>query len=93
MHSEAIDMFGIAGSDGADTPRTGATAPRSAEARHDEVTAWTASPRVTGEWYRLDGTLMRSGYFAAGEQAGLWGTYDKIGAACKASRYRPTSSA
>ena len=31
------------------------------------------------EWYRKDGTRMRSGYFENGEQVGEWTTYDKNG--------------
>lgn len=31
------------------------------------------------EWYRLDGTLKRSGYFEEGEPVGEWITYDKEG--------------
>ncbi|RYV49354.1 toxin-antitoxin system YwqK family antitoxin [Pengzhenrongella frigida] len=31
------------------------------------------------EWFRTDGTLLRSGHFAAGEQVGEWTTYDRAG--------------
>jgi len=31
------------------------------------------------EWFRLDGTKLRSGHFEAGEQAGTWTTYDTSG--------------
>lgn len=31
------------------------------------------------EWYRLDGTKMRSGYFKAGKKTGKWITWDKKG--------------
>jgi len=31
------------------------------------------------EWYRLDGTRLRSGYFEKGKQTGKWTTYDKKG--------------
>jgi antitoxin component YwqK of YwqJK toxin-antitoxin module len=31
------------------------------------------------EWFRKDGTRMRSGYFENGEQVGDWTTYDKNG--------------
>ena len=31
------------------------------------------------EWFRLDGTIMRSGTFEDGEQVGDWTTYDKNG--------------
>jgi antitoxin component YwqK of YwqJK toxin-antitoxin module len=32
------------------------------------------------EWFRLDGTIMRSGSFEAGAQVGEWITYDRNGA-------------
>jgi len=31
------------------------------------------------EWYRIDGTLKRSGYFDQGEPVGVWTTYDTQG--------------
>ncbi len=31
------------------------------------------------EWYRVDGTLKRSGYFEQGEAVGEWITYDSNG--------------
>jgi len=31
------------------------------------------------EWFRKDGTKMRSGYFDKGKQVGEWTTYDKEG--------------
>jgi antitoxin component YwqK of YwqJK toxin-antitoxin module len=31
------------------------------------------------EWFRLDGTIMRSGTFENGEQVGKWTTYDRAG--------------
>jgi len=31
------------------------------------------------EWYRLDGTIKRSGYFDKGEPVGEWVTYDSKG--------------
>ena len=41
--------------------------------------------RPTGywEWFRKDGTRMRSGYFTDGVQTGEWITYDKTGAVYK----------
>ncbi len=32
------------------------------------------------EWFRLDGTLMRSGHYAEGREVGEWTTYDRSGA-------------
>lgn len=48
-------------------------------------TRWSKGKVVDGEpsgyweWYRLDGTLKRSGHFEAGEPVGEWITYDKQG--------------
>ena len=35
------------------------------------------------EWFRQDGTRMRSGYFEDGRQVGEWTTYDSRGAVYK----------
>lgn len=48
-------------------------------------TRWSRGKIVAGkaegywEWYRLDGTLKRSGYFDKGEPVGEWTTYDEKG--------------
>jgi antitoxin component YwqK of YwqJK toxin-antitoxin module len=36
-------------------------------------------PEGYWEWYRLDGTIKRSGYFEKGEPIGEWITYDNKG--------------
>lgn len=36
-------------------------------------------PEGYWEWYRLDGTLKRSGHFSNGEPIGEWITYDTNG--------------
>jgi antitoxin component YwqK of YwqJK toxin-antitoxin module len=38
------------------------------------------------EWYRVDGTLKRSGTFQAGEPVGEWTTYDAEGKPHKVTR-------
>jgi antitoxin component YwqK of YwqJK toxin-antitoxin module len=38
------------------------------------------------EWYRKDGTIMRSGYFKSGLQVGEWITFDAIGNVYKVSQ-------
>ncbi|MGY1809349.1 toxin-antitoxin system YwqK family antitoxin [Blastococcus sp. SYSU D00669] len=35
------------------------------------------------EWFRLDGTMLRSGHFDRGRQVGEWTTYDRSGAPYK----------
>ena len=41
------------------------------------------------EWFRLDGTRMRSGHFENGEQIGEWITYDKKGQLYKVTHIKP----
>jgi antitoxin component YwqK of YwqJK toxin-antitoxin module len=36
-------------------------------------------PEGFWQWYRIDGTIKRSGYFEAGNPVGEWITYDKDG--------------
>jgi antitoxin component YwqK of YwqJK toxin-antitoxin module len=49
------------------------------------ITRWSKGKFSKGvmegywEWYRLDGTLKRSGYFSKGIPVGDWVTYDKEG--------------
>lgn len=40
------------------------------------------------EWFRLDGTKLRSGHFENGQQVGDWTTYDKKGAVYKVTRMK-----
>ncbi len=39
------------------------------------------------EWWRKDGTKMRSGYFKKGKQVGEWVTYDKKGQKFKVTNF------
>jgi antitoxin component YwqK of YwqJK toxin-antitoxin module len=39
------------------------------------------------EWFRKDGTIMRSGYFDMGERTGEWTTYDAKGKVYKVTRF------
>ena len=41
------------------------------------------------EWFRKDGTLMRSGSFHDGEQVGKWTTYDRKGKVYKVTTMKP----
>ncbi len=38
------------------------------------------------EWYRTDGSLMRSGNFNQGTQIGEWTTYDRTGRVVKVTQ-------
>ena len=40
------------------------------------------------EWFRKDGTIMRSGYFHDGKQVGEWTTYDDQGSIVKVTRMK-----
>ena len=44
------------------------------------------------EWFRLDGTKMRSGTFENGEQVGEWITYDRQGEIYKVTAVKPGRS-
>ena len=63
--------------------------------RHRDGTLWakgrTADGEPTGywEWFRKDGTRLRSGHFDAGRQVGEWTTYDRRGAVYKVTTMKP----
>ena len=52
---------------------------------HKDGSIWAKGNTVNGtpdgywEWFRKDGTKMRSGYFSKGKQVSEWITYDKKG--------------
>lgn len=62
---------------------------------HKDGSVWAKGQTVDGvpdgywEWFRLDGTKMRSGYFENGEQTGEWTTYNKSGDVYKVTRIKP----
>lgn len=62
---------------------------------HKNGTLWAKGQTVDGvmvgywEWFRQDGTRLRSGHFENGEQAGDWTTYDKQGQVYKVTRMKP----
>jgi antitoxin component YwqK of YwqJK toxin-antitoxin module len=39
------------------------------------------------EWFRIDGTKMRSGHFSHGMQVGEWITYDRLGHVYKVTHF------
>lgn len=57
--------------------------------KHKNGTTWakgqTESGKMTGfwQWFRQDGSLMRSGYFKNSKQTGKWTTYRKNGSIVK----------
>lgn len=65
---------------------------------HKDGTLWARGPLLDGkpsgywEWFRKDGTKLRSGHFEAGEQVGEWTTHDKTGAVYKVTRIKPKAA-
>ena len=62
---------------------------------HKDGSIW-AKGRRTGEtpdgyweWFRKDGTVMRSGYFEKGQPVGEWTTYDQRGEVHKVTQMKP----
>jgi len=56
------------------------------------ITHWSKGKIIDGEpegyweWYRIDGTLKRSGYFLKGVPTGTWTTYDLQGKVYKVTQ-------
>lgn len=74
------------------------SAPKKYTHRHKDGTVWATGEKtgviMTGywEWFRKDGTIMRSGSFnETGEQTGAWTTYDKAGNLFKVTMMKPKS--
>ena len=63
----------------------GAPAPEPFEQRHADGSLWARGHLLEGErhgrweWFRVDGTRMRSGAYDRGTQVGEWTTYDADG--------------
>ncbi len=59
---------------------------------HKDGSIWAKGEMIDGkcegywEWFRKDGTKMRSGYFKMGKQVGEWITYDKKGKVFKTTK-------
>ena len=62
---------------------------------HKDGSVWAKGQRINGvmmgywEWFRKDGTRMRSGYFEDDAQVGQWTTYDKSGRVVKVTSMTP----
>lgn len=62
---------------------------------HKDGSIWAKGRLADGvptgywEWFRLDGTKMRSGNFDKGQQVGEWITYDKKGRKYKVTQIKP----
>ena len=61
---------------------------------HNDGSIWAKGTKIDGqpdgywEWFRKEGTRMRSGYFEMGKQVGEWTTYDKRGKIYKVTRMK-----
>ncbi len=61
---------------------------------HKDGSTWAKSNMVDDkmdgywEWFREDGSKMRSGFFKSGKQVGEWVTYDKKGGIVKVTNFK-----
>lgn len=62
---------------------------------HKDGSVWAKGKIMGGkkmdgywEWFRKDGTKMRSGYFKSGKKTGEWTTYDKKGEVYKITIFK-----
>jgi antitoxin component YwqK of YwqJK toxin-antitoxin module len=66
--------------------------------RHNDGTIWAKGTMDNGvpvgywEWFRKDGSKMRSGYFASGKQTDKWTTYDRRGKVYKVTNFGSSSA-
>ena len=65
---------------------------------HKDGSLWAKGQTIddvaTGywEWFRKDGSKLRSGYFENGKQTGEWTTYDRKGKVYKVTKMKPKAS-
>jgi antitoxin component YwqK of YwqJK toxin-antitoxin module len=70
------------------------TKPESYTKLHRDGSVWARGQTLDGtptgywEWFRKDGTRMRSGWFEDGRQVGEWTTYDRTGKVVKVTRMK-----
>jgi antitoxin component YwqK of YwqJK toxin-antitoxin module len=63
--------------------------------RHKDGSLWATGQNLDGvqvgywEWFRKDGTKLRSGHFDNGQQTGAWTTYDRRGQVYKMTTIKP----
>ena len=61
---------------------------------HNDGSLWAKGTVIDGqadgyfEWFRKDGSRMRSGYFRKGKPVGEWTTYDRHGAIVKVTHLK-----
>lgn len=65
------------------------------EKYHGDGSLWAKGQTLNGklngywEWFRKDGSKLRSGYFEKGEQVGDWTSYDRAGKPFKITQMTP----
>ncbi|GGC29207.1 hypothetical protein GCM10011504_04280 [Siccirubricoccus deserti] len=65
------------------------------EKHHKDGSVWARGQTIDGvptgywEWFRTNGTRLRSGHFKDGEQVGEWTTYDRDGRPYKVTIMTP----
>jgi antitoxin component YwqK of YwqJK toxin-antitoxin module len=70
------------------------TGPKPYTKLHRDGSVWARGQTLDGtptgywEWFRKDGTRMRSGWFDDGRQVGEWTTYDRAGKVVKVTRMK-----
>jgi antitoxin component YwqK of YwqJK toxin-antitoxin module len=70
------------------------TGPKPYTKLHRDGSVWARGQTLDGtptgywEWFRKDGTRMRSGWFEDGRQVGEWTTYDRTGKVVKVTRMK-----
>ena len=73
--------------------KTSATKPHTVH--HRDGSVWAKGQTIDGvptgywEWFRKDGTKLRSGTFENGQQVGQWTTYDRTGQIYKVTTIKP----
>ena len=62
---------------------------------HNDGSVWAKGEKMIDsvpdgyfEWFRKNGTIMRSGYFKKGKQVGNWTTYDTKGNVVKVTSFK-----
>jgi antitoxin component YwqK of YwqJK toxin-antitoxin module len=84
-------MWAMTSDDDADAATTGGPLHEHVE-RHRDGSVRARGPMLgdvqhgAWEWFRLDGTILRSGSFDRGAQVGDWTTYDRQGRPYKVTR-------
>ncbi len=69
--------------------------PKSHTEYHKDGSVWARGQSVDGvptgywQWFRKDGTRMRSGTFEVGRQVGEWTTYDRKGVVVRVTLIKP----